>query len=192
MAISAYFRLTGTPLLSSWNPSDGAFGLGMAQTAPRRSEKRAKLLAILPAIEADVRAHLSLTLIYENRGKALGVSYSYFHQLVTDRLGLSRSRFPGRATKARMRASAAGYPDPSPSVPDLPADRTYPPPAPPSSDPCGPLAQPASRQAVPLPHNEGPSDENAKETADGPKPPAPRPAGFQRSKGLPDDRSDLW
>jgi hypothetical protein len=165
--------------------------LGMTQTALRRSEKRAKLLALLPAIEADIRAHLSLTLIYENRGKPLGVSYSYFHQLVTDRLGLSRSRFPGRATKARLRASAAA----SPGVPDLPAARTYPPSAPPSSaqapaDPRGPLGQPASRQAAPL--SQGPSDENAKETADGPKPPAARPAGFQRSKGLPDDRSDLW
>jgi hypothetical protein len=98
----------------------------MTETAPRRSEKRAKLLALIPQIEADIRSHLSLTLIYERRVKEIGISFSYFHQLVTDRLGLSRTRFPGRATKARLRKSSSSSEAPtqttSEAVPIAPDD----------------------------------------------------------------------
>lgn len=138
----------------------------MIANKARRTEKRVMLLALLPAIEKEVGVGHSLTWIYETHVAAKGISYSYFHQFVTDRLGLSRTRFPGRATKAKQ----SGALPVSPSHPMVP--------------------QEARLSRLPEQHPAPSAGPETSKLRTGPIPAAPRPRGFQHYKGPASDRED--
>jgi hypothetical protein len=129
----------------------------------RRYEGRAAFIAQLAVIRSEVESGFSLRSIYDGRKAALGIGYRYFHQLVARHIGFARDRFSDRPTAS---------------------------PAPPSSSahqkrPTTPLAVEPVQQVKAAETMDG----TPKEKNDGPKAP-PRPRGFVRLGGLPDDNKD--
>jgi hypothetical protein len=135
----------------------------MRNPKSRRYEGRAAFIAQLAVIRSEVESGLSLKSIYDGRKAALGIGYRYFHQLVARHIGFARDRFSDRPTA-------------SPVPPSSSAHHTRP-----------------TRPADPNPVQRVNAAENTyrtpKENNDGPKAP-PRPRGFVRLPGLPDDNKD--
>ncbi len=135
----------------------------MRNPKSRRYEGRAAFIAQLAVIRSEVESGFSLKSIYDGRKAGLGIGYRYFHQLVARHIGFARDRFSDRPTAS---------------------------PAPPSSSahqkrPTTPLAAEPVQQVKAAETTDG----TPKENNDGPKAP-PRPRGFVRLPGLPDDNKD--
>ena len=135
----------------------------MRNPKSRRYEGRAAFIAQLAVIRSEVESGFSLKSIYDGKKAALGIGYRYFHQLVARHIGFGRDRFSDRPT-------------PSPVLPSSPAHQTRP------THP----AEPKPVQRVNTAENRG---RTPKENNNGPKAP-PRPRGFVRLGGLPDDNKD--
>jgi hypothetical protein len=135
----------------------------MRNPKSRRYEGRAAFIAQLAAIRSEVESGLSLKSIYEGRKAALGIGYRYFHQLVARHIGFARDRFSDRPTSSPALSSSSVH---------------------------------QTRQTIPLAVERvqqvkaaETTDGTSKEKNDGPKAP-PRPRGFVRLGGLPDDNKD--
>jgi hypothetical protein len=129
----------------------------------RRYEGRAAFIAQLTVIRSEVESGFSLKAIYDGRKAALGIGYRYFHQLVARHIGFARDRFSDRPTASPVPPSSSAHQ----KRPTTPAD-------------------PKPVQRVNAAET---TDGTPKENNDGPKAP-PRPRGFVRLPGLPDDNRD--
>jgi hypothetical protein len=139
----------------------------MAKSAPSAyGEKRVIFLGLREVLQRELATGRSLRALYVASGASKAMSYPLFARYVTRYL-------PNESVIQRWSATRSA------TVPTIPSDR--------------PSSEAASAPAAsPLPNNSGSkehSDLTPKENSDGPKAP-PRPRGFVRLGGLPDDNKD--